>query len=81
MRAALSSSRRPGLATARIASRALDAFTFDVPTLLTTLARLQPLEPGDLVFTGTPAGVAELRAGDRFVLAFEDIDRTFPGVL
>ena len=45
---------------------------FDVPTLLTYLAHLAPLNVGDLVFTGTPAGVGPLRVGDRFVLALED---------
>ena len=39
---------------------------FPVPALLSHLARLAPLYPGDLVFTGTPEGVGPLRAGDRF---------------
>jgi 2-keto-4-pentenoate hydratase/2-oxohepta-3-ene-1,7-dioic acid hydratase in catechol pathway len=34
---------------------------FDVPTLLTFLCSLMTLEPGDLILTGTPAGVAVAR--------------------
>jgi fumarylpyruvate hydrolase len=40
--------------------------TFPVPRILAYLASLAPLEPGDLVFTGTPAGVGPIRAGDAF---------------
>ena len=42
--------------------------THDVPALLSQLSALTPLGRGDLVFTGTPEGVGEIRAGDRFVL-------------
>jgi fumarylpyruvate hydrolase len=38
----------------------------DVPHILAALSQLFELEPGDLVFTGTPAGVAALQRGDRF---------------
>ncbi|HEX8777821.1 MAG TPA: fumarylacetoacetate hydrolase family protein [Rhodanobacter sp.] len=38
----------------------------DVPHLLAALSELFELQPGDLVFTGTPAGVAALQRGDRF---------------
>ena len=37
---------------------------FDVPTLLAYISRVMTLEPGDLVATGTPAGVGPLVAGD-----------------
>lgn len=59
----------------------LRQLTFDIPTLLTTLAALHPLEPGDLVFTGTPAGVGPIRRGDRFTLRFEEPELAFAGVL
>ena len=39
---------------------------FAVPEIIHELSRLWELAPGDLVFTGTPAGVAALRRGDRF---------------
>jgi fumarylpyruvate hydrolase len=38
----------------------------DVPHILAALSALFELKPGDLVFTGTPAGVAALSRGDRF---------------
>jgi 2-keto-4-pentenoate hydratase/2-oxohepta-3-ene-1,7-dioic acid hydratase in catechol pathway len=37
---------------------------FDIPTLLSFISRVMTLEPGDLVLTGTPAGVAKLEPGD-----------------
>jgi 2-keto-4-pentenoate hydratase/2-oxohepta-3-ene-1,7-dioic acid hydratase in catechol pathway len=37
---------------------------FDVPTLLVYIARIMTLEPGDIVATGTPAGVGPLTPGD-----------------
>jgi fumarylpyruvate hydrolase len=36
-----------------------------VPEVLAELSTLFELEPGDLVFTGTPAGVGALKPGDR----------------
>lgn len=39
---------------------------FDVAAIIHELSRLWQLAPGDLVFTGTPAGVAVLDRGDRF---------------
>jgi fumarylpyruvate hydrolase len=38
----------------------------DVPAILVALSTLFELKPGDLIFTGTPAGVAALKRGDRF---------------
>ena len=32
-----------------------------------------PLEPGDLLFTGTPAGVGELKNGDEVVVEIEGL--------
>ena len=37
-----------------------------VPQIIAALSALFELKPGDLVFTGTPAGVAALQRGDRF---------------
>ena len=37
---------------------------FDVPTLLVYISRIMTLEPGDVVATGTPAGVGRLSPGD-----------------
>jgi len=37
---------------------------FDIPTLVSFISGVMTLEPGDLVLTGTPAGVGTLSAGD-----------------
>ena len=37
---------------------------FSIPFLLSYVSHVMTLEPGDLVATGTPAGVGPLRAGD-----------------
>jgi fumarylpyruvate hydrolase len=38
----------------------------DVPQIIAALSRLFELKAGDLIFTGTPAGVAALQRGDTF---------------
>jgi 2-keto-4-pentenoate hydratase/2-oxohepta-3-ene-1,7-dioic acid hydratase in catechol pathway len=40
------------------------AMAFDIPTLLSYISHVMTLEPGDLVLTGSPAGVGKLEAGD-----------------
>lgn len=40
-------------------------FIFSVPELLVYISAAITLQPGDLVLTGTPAGVGPLQAGDR----------------
>jgi len=37
---------------------------FNVSTLIAYISSIMTLEPGDLIFTGTPAGVGELKNGD-----------------
>ena len=37
---------------------------FSIPALLAYISQVMTLEPGDIVATGTPAGVGPLRAGD-----------------
>ena len=37
---------------------------FEIPTLLSFISQVMTLEPGDLVLTGTPAGVGKLEPGD-----------------
>jgi fumarylpyruvate hydrolase len=46
---------------------------FAVPEIIAELSKLFELKPGDLVFTGTPAGVGALARGDRFRAALQDI--------
>jgi 2-keto-4-pentenoate hydratase/2-oxohepta-3-ene-1,7-dioic acid hydratase in catechol pathway len=42
-----------------------DLFIFDIPYLLRYITAFTTLEPGDLIPTGTPAGVGPVQAGDR----------------
>jgi fumarylpyruvate hydrolase len=43
----------------------LGDMVWDVPNVLAFLSQLYRLEPGDLIFTGTPAGVGAVVPGDR----------------
>jgi 2-keto-4-pentenoate hydratase/2-oxohepta-3-ene-1,7-dioic acid hydratase in catechol pathway len=54
---------------------------FDIPTILTFLASSHHLLPGDLIFTGTPAGVGPITLGDRFKLELVDPHRSWDGQL
>ena len=49
---------------------------FGVPTLVAYLARHCTLEPGDLIFTGTPSGVGSTRNPRRYLRADEEIVST-----
>ena len=40
-------------------------FIFGIPKLLSFISAAFTLEPGDVILTGTPAGVGELKAGDQ----------------
>ncbi len=46
---------------------------FSVPTLIAYISSVMTLEPGDLIFTGTPAGVGPLKAGDEVVVEIEGL--------
>jgi fumarylpyruvate hydrolase len=43
----------------------LNELIWSVPEVIAELSTLYQLQPGDLIYTGTPAGVAALRSGDR----------------
>lgn len=49
------------------------AFLFDLPTLIEYISAFMVLEPGDLVLTGTPAGVGPLQAGASVTVEIEGI--------
>ena len=53
----------------------LDQLIWDVPEILHELSKLYALRAGDLVFMGTPAGVAALQPGDTFDARLGDIAR------
>jgi 2-keto-4-pentenoate hydratase/2-oxohepta-3-ene-1,7-dioic acid hydratase in catechol pathway len=46
---------------------------FDVPTLIAFVTKHLTLEPGDLISTGTPAGVGNLAVGDVVEVEIEGI--------
>ena len=64
------------------AGRQHAAFIFDIPTIVATISEFMPLDPGDVVLTGTPSGVGYrrepkvlLRDGDRMVVEIERVGR------
>ena len=48
-------------------------FIFSIPTLLSYITAAITLEPGDLLLTGTPAGVGPVAAGDRVEVSIEGL--------
>ena len=46
---------------------------FPVATLIAYISRIMTLLPGDIVSTGTPAGIGPLQAGDEFVVRVQGI--------
>lgn len=49
----------------RVQADRLTSLIFPVPVLIAHLSRAMTLEPGDVLLTGTPAGVGPLSPGDR----------------
>jgi 2,4-didehydro-3-deoxy-L-rhamnonate hydrolase len=53
---------------------------FSVPQLVAELSAVVPLLPGDVIFTGTPAGVGAMRQPPRFLLAGELLETWVEGI-
>ena len=53
---------------------------FDVPTLIAELSAVVPLLPGDVIFTGTPAGVGIVAQPPRFLAAGEVVESWIEGI-
>jgi 2-keto-4-pentenoate hydratase/2-oxohepta-3-ene-1,7-dioic acid hydratase in catechol pathway len=53
---------------------------FSIPAVLSYISRIMTLEPGDLVATGTPAGVAPLAPGDIVEVEIPGISHVSNGV-
>jgi len=51
----------------------IDKLIWTVPELIADLSRFYHLQPGDLIFTGTPEGVGAVIAGDRIVGRIEGV--------
>ncbi len=48
---------------------------FDIPWLIEYLSGLMTLQPGDIILTGTPEGLADVRPGDEVACEIEGIGR------
>jgi fumarylpyruvate hydrolase len=59
---------------------ALSAMIWDVPAILAALSRQVALAPGDLVFTGTPAGVGPLRRGQTCTVEVDGLSPATVGI-
>ena len=53
----------------------LSQLIWTVPELIVSLSRLVRLEAGDLIYTGTPAGVGPIGPGDRVTSGVEGVGR------
>ncbi|MFJ1766944.1 fumarylacetoacetate hydrolase family protein [Amycolatopsis sp. NPDC088138] len=53
---------------------------FSVPELVSRLSAVLPLWPGDLIFTGTPAGVGMARSPQRFLNPGDELVSTIEGI-
>ena len=48
---------------------------FDIPYLIEYLSGFMTLAPGDVILTGTPEGVVDVRPGDEVVTEIDGIGR------
>jgi 2-keto-4-pentenoate hydratase/2-oxohepta-3-ene-1,7-dioic acid hydratase in catechol pathway len=53
---------------------------FSVPELISRLSAILPLLPGDVIFTGTPAGVGVARTPKRFLSPGDELVSTIEGI-
>lgn len=51
----------------------IDKLIWNIPELIADLSRFYHLQPGDLIFTGTPEGVGPVVAGDRIEGCIDDV--------
>jgi len=47
--------------------------TFFIPQIIAYISSIMTLEPGDVVLTGTPDGIGELKAGDKLSTSIEGL--------
>lgn len=52
----------------------IEMMIWSIPEIVSHLSGLFILHPGDLIFTGTPAGVGPLHAGDRIMGGVDGVD-------
>jgi 2,4-diketo-3-deoxy-L-fuconate hydrolase len=53
---------------------------FSVPALIAELSAVLPLQPGDVIFTGTPAGVGMVRNPPRFLRPGDELSTYIEGI-
>mmetsp|Transcript_47521 Transcript_47521/g.126025 ORF Transcript_47521/g.126025 Transcript_47521/m.126025 type:complete len:120 (-) Transcript_47521:247-606(-) len=46
---------------------------FKVPTIISEVSKIHSLSPGDLILTGTPAGVSGVRRGDKIDSGIDEL--------
>jgi 2-keto-4-pentenoate hydratase/2-oxohepta-3-ene-1,7-dioic acid hydratase in catechol pathway len=51
-----------------------------IPEVIRAVSEIFTLEPGDVILTGTPAGVGEVRNGDLMTAKIEGVGRLEVGV-
>ena len=54
---------------------------FDVPFLVSWLSQAMTLEPGDVIFTGTPSGIGPVKTGDVMEMRIQGIGSLFNPVV
>ena len=64
----------------RMQSGRTSDMVFGVPALIAHLSRWCTLQPGDLVFTGTPAGVGSTREPRRYLAPGDEVVSTIEGI-
>ncbi|CAB4724290.1 unannotated protein [freshwater metagenome] len=53
---------------------------FSIPALIEQLSAVLPLLPGDVIFTGTPAGVGAARKPPRFLQVGDVVESWIEGI-
>ncbi len=64
----------------RVQNARTSAMIFSVPELVARLSAVCPLLPGDLIFTGTPAGVGTARTPKRFLASGDEVVSRIEGI-
>jgi len=54
-------------------SASISDMIFDVPTIINFVSRVMTLLPGDIILTGTPAGIGPMVAGQKATMAIEGL--------
>jgi fumarylpyruvate hydrolase len=54
----------------------LEQLIWGIPDIIAFASALWPLQPGDLIYTGTPAGVGAVVVGDRIVVKIDGLTDT-----